>query len=128
MVNFRLDQYFRECADYIEGALSSGGKILVNCRQGVSRSATIAMAFLMIKHHVSAQDAVRMVRAQREISPNDGFLQQLCDLNDQLHQMGHFKVKQEVGQEVQETEVQSKPPEVKEPSEQEVPELPSHIS
>ena len=34
-----------------------------------------------------------MMRAQREICPNDGFLQQLCDLNNKLHAQGHFKVK-----------------------------------
>ena len=49
----------------------------------------------MIKRHMTAQDALRMVRAQREVCPNDGFLQQLCDLNDKLHEQGHFKVKYE---------------------------------
>ena len=49
----------------------------------------------MIKRHITAQDALRMVRAQREVCPNDGFLQQLCDLNDKLHKQGHFNVKYE---------------------------------
>ena len=65
----------------------------MNCRQGVSRSATIALAFLMIKRHMTVQDALRMMRAQREVCPNDGFLQQLCDLNDKLNSRGHFAVK-----------------------------------
>ena len=49
----------------------------------------------MIKRHMTAQDALRMVRAQREVCPNDGFLQQLCDLNDKLHEQGHLNIKYE---------------------------------
>ncbi len=64
---------------------------MVNCVQGVSRSATIVLAFLMLKRHMTAQDAMRKVRENREVSPNDGFLQQLCDLNDKLTDTGHFE-------------------------------------
>jgi hypothetical protein len=60
------------------------GKVMVNCKQGASRSATLVLAFLMIKRHLTVQDAVRTVRAKREIAPNPGFLQQLCDLNEKL--------------------------------------------
>ncbi len=67
------------------------GKVMVNCVQGASRSATIVLAFLMLKCHMTAQDATRKVREHREISPNDGFLQQLCDLNDKLTDSGHFE-------------------------------------
>ena len=67
------------------------GKVMVNCKQGASRSATIVLAFLMIKHHLTVQDAVRTVRAKREIAPNPGFLQQLCDLNEKLKKSGHFE-------------------------------------
>ena len=47
----------------------------------------------MMKRHMTAQDALRMVRTQREVCPNDGFLQQLCDLNDKLYKTGHFNIK-----------------------------------
>lgn len=57
---------------------------MVHCREGISRSATLALAYLMIKKGLKAQEAMRTVRAQREIIPNDGFLQQLCDLNEKL--------------------------------------------
>ena len=36
-------------ADFIEEAISGGGKCLVNCQMGVSRSASCAMSYLMIK-------------------------------------------------------------------------------
>ncbi|XP_064476397.1 dual specificity protein phosphatase 3-like [Ornithodoros turicata] len=84
LMSFRLDPYFEECADFIADGLASGGKVLVHCRQGISRSATLVLAYLMIKRGMTAQEALRVVRARREIIPNDGFLQQLCDLNERL--------------------------------------------
>lgn len=51
---------------------------------GISRSSTLVLAYLMIKRGFSAQEAVRTVRRHREIIPNDGFLQQLCNLNEEL--------------------------------------------
>ncbi|XP_076355040.1 dual specificity protein phosphatase 3-like isoform X2 [Tachypleus tridentatus] len=84
MSSFNLEPYFQEAADFIEKGLDSGGKVLVHCRQGISRSATLVLAFLMIKRHLTAQEAMRTVRSKREIIPNDGFLKQLCLLNDKL--------------------------------------------
>lgn len=42
---------------------------------------------------MTVQEAVRMVSSKREIAPNEGFLQQLCNLNDKLHNSGHFEGK-----------------------------------
>ncbi|CAG2223779.1 DUSP3 [Mytilus edulis] len=89
-MNFDLSIYFEEGANFIEKGLKSGGKVMVNCKQGVSRSATLVLAYLMIKCHMTAQEAVRTVRAKREIDPNEGFLQQICDLNETLKKAGHF--------------------------------------
>ena len=66
------------------------GKVLVHCVQGISRSATLVIAYLMLKHHMTVQNAVRLVRAQREIWPNQGFLQQLCQFDETLRKSGHF--------------------------------------
>lgn len=65
---------------------------MVNCKQGASRSATLVLAYLMIKHHMTAKQAVRIVRAKREIAPNEGFLQQLCDLYVSLKKAGHYNI------------------------------------
>ena len=67
------------------------GKVMVNCKQGASRSATITLAFLMLKRHMTAKEALRMVRSKREVAPNEGFLQQLCDLNERLRKSEHFR-------------------------------------
>ena len=60
------------------------GKVLVHCLVGVSRSATCVLAYLMICRKMSAVDAIRTVRMRRDIHPNDGFLQQLADLDTDL--------------------------------------------
>ncbi|GBM26108.1 Dual specificity protein phosphatase 3 [Araneus ventricosus] len=82
---FRLHPYFEEAAVFIDEALKSGGKVLVHCQAGISRSATLVCAFLMLKHGFTVQEAVKSVRKNRAIIPNDGFLKQLCDLNDKLN-------------------------------------------
>jgi hypothetical protein len=38
----------------------------------------------MMKCGLSVQEAVRTVKEKREICPNQGFLQQLCDLNETI--------------------------------------------
>ncbi|UYV66581.1 DUSP3 [Cordylochernes scorpioides] len=83
-VCFKLDNYFDKAANFIQKALESGGKVLVHCRAGISRSATLVIAFLMIKKGLSVQEALKTVRAKRAIIPNDGFLRQLCELDDRL--------------------------------------------
>jgi len=58
---------------------SSGpGKVLVHCRVGVSRSATLAIAQLMASRRVGFLEAYRGVRSQRPgVLPNIGFASQL---------------------------------------------------
>lgn len=60
------------------------GKILVHCFMGISRSSTIACAYLMLKKKMSAVEAIQTLRQNRAIYPNDGFLQQLADLDNKL--------------------------------------------
>ena len=62
----------------------------MHCVKGVSRSPTLVMAYYMIKRGMTLLEAVRLVRDHREIIPNAGFLQQLCDLNKRLDGEGHF--------------------------------------
>ncbi|XP_045130630.1 dual specificity protein phosphatase 3-like isoform X2 [Portunus trituberculatus] len=79
-----IAQYFESGADFIEEALSGGGKILVHCFMGVSRSSTIACAYLMLKKNMTAIDAIQTLRRNRAICPNEGFLRQLADLDNKL--------------------------------------------
>ena len=67
-------KYFKESIEFIEKA----DKVFVHCLCGVSRSATIVIAYLMWKAHCSYYDAYFFVKSRRPfIDPNDGFVRQL---------------------------------------------------
>lgn len=51
---------------------------------GVSRSATLVLAFLMICEELTLKEAVQVVRQHRDICPNPGFLSQLRHLDMSL--------------------------------------------
>ncbi|GIY79782.1 dual specificity protein phosphatase 3 [Caerostris darwini] len=76
----RIIDCFDQGVNFIDEGVSSGGKVLVHCLMGLSRSTTFVAAYLMIKKKMSAKEALRTIRKQREVRPNDGFLVQLLQL------------------------------------------------
>ncbi|KAL2101478.1 hypothetical protein ACEWY4_003239 [Coilia grayii] len=89
--HFDLSVYFEEGADFIEKALAykdGKGKVYVHCQKGYSRSPTLVVAYLMLRQNMDVRTALAMIRRKREIGPNDGFLRQLCQLNDKLEAEG----------------------------------------
>ena len=75
-------------ADFIQGALAGGGRVLVGCQmvqpvsvifaknvlvvQGVSRSAACALSFLLLHRGLGAREALTQLRRARDVRPNDG--------------------------------------------------------
>ncbi|XP_066040400.1 dual specificity protein phosphatase 16 [Chamaea fasciata] len=81
--------------EFIEKAKASNGHVLVHCLAGISRSATIAIAYIMKRMDMSLDEAYRFVKEKRPtISPNFNFLGQLLDfekkLKNQSGQPGHI--------------------------------------
>ncbi|KAF0886870.1 DUS26 phosphatase, partial [Crocuta crocuta] len=62
------------------------GRILVHCAVGVSRSATLVLAYLMLYHRLTLVEAIKKVKDHRGIIPNRGFLRQLLALDRRLRQ------------------------------------------
>ncbi|XP_031216972.1 dual specificity protein phosphatase 13 [Mastomys coucha] len=87
--DFNISSYFSSAADFIHRALTTpGAKVLVHCVVGVSRYATLVLAYLMLRQQLSLQQAINTVRERRWIFPNRGFLRQLCQLDQQLRGAG----------------------------------------
>jgi len=76
-----LQHQLAPVCDWIERARQDGGKILVHCRVGVSRSATVTIAYVMKHLNISLVDAYLIVRSRRLnvlIQPNMRLLYNLC--------------------------------------------------
>lgn len=62
--------------------------MLVHCAMGLSRSSSLVLAYLMIHQGMALADAIKAVSANRNICPNSGFLEQLRELDMELHCRG----------------------------------------
>ncbi|XP_068611678.1 dual specificity protein phosphatase 16 [Brachionichthys hirsutus] len=71
--------------EFIEKAKASNARVLVHCLAGISRSATIAIAYIMKRMDLSLDEAYRFVKDKRPtISPNFNFLGQLLDFEKKI--------------------------------------------
>ncbi|MCL4132564.1 UNVERIFIED_CONTAM: hypothetical protein GTU68_029318 [Idotea baltica] len=63
---------------YISQVKSRGSKVLVHCKMGISRSASVVIAYAMKAHNLSLEQATQMIREKRTcIKPNQAFTSQL---------------------------------------------------
>ncbi|XP_045113202.1 uncharacterized protein LOC123505656 [Portunus trituberculatus] len=90
MPSFYIRPYLRQAADFIDKALKEGGRVLVHCVCGISRSAALVVAFLMLKRGMNVLTAVSTIKKKRNIYPNQGFMSQLCDLDYELRKTGEL--------------------------------------
>ncbi|XP_008320318.2 dual specificity protein phosphatase 13-like [Cynoglossus semilaevis] len=92
---FDLSPFFYPSADFIHQALTSGGNVFVHCAVGVSRSAALVLAYLMIHQHLTLLSSVRCVQQKRWIFPNRGFLKQLLALDQKQRQESERQTQQQ---------------------------------
>ncbi|KAA0712364.1 Dual specificity protein phosphatase 5 [Triplophysa tibetana] len=80
-----ISSHFQEAIDFIERVKAEGGKVLVHCEAGISRSPTICMAYIMKTQRLRLEQAFDIIRQQRAIiSPNFGFMGQLLQFESEV--------------------------------------------
>uniref|UniRef100_A0AAZ3QKD0 Dual specificity phosphatase 16 n=1 Tax=Oncorhynchus tshawytscha TaxID=74940 RepID=A0AAZ3QKD0_ONCTS len=84
--------------EFIEKAKASNACVLVHCLAGISRSATIAIAYIMTRMDMSLDEAYRFVKEKRPtISPNFNFLGQLLDFEKKIKTPGRSEIRETTG-------------------------------
>eukprot|EP01084_Bolivina_argentea_P068643 124938_1 len=85
-----ITQYLQECIEFINECLQNNGKILIHCVQGVNRSATILIGYLMYSQNMNILEAVELVIKRRgKILDNKSFRQQLVDYAQSINRINN---------------------------------------
>ncbi|EQC39372.1 hypothetical protein SDRG_03574 [Saprolegnia diclina VS20] len=87
-----IHRHFYNVFHFIDAAREANGKVFVHCVKGISRSPTMAIAYLMAREQLGLYPALERVRASRPvIDPNAGFIFQLNEW-DSLRQQARKQV------------------------------------
>jgi len=80
-----LRQFFEEAFEFIDSAKAANTAVLIHCQAGISRSPTIAIAYLMKNYMMPMADAYKFVKTKRSIiSPNLNFMGQLWEFEQSV--------------------------------------------
>ncbi|KAM3865507.1 dual specificity protein phosphatase 18-like [Diretmus argenteus] len=80
-----LKDHFDQVADRIQRTGEHGGRALVHCNAGVSRSASVCIAYLVKHRSMTLLEAYRWVKCCRPMArPNAGFWKQLIRYETEL--------------------------------------------
>jgi dual specificity phosphatase 12 len=78
---------FDSIYNFIEEGRESGA-VLIHCYGGISRSATISIAYLIKKEKIPFEKAFEILKGLKEdINPNEGFINQLKLFDSQVNRV-----------------------------------------
>nr|XP_043617318.1 dual specificity protein phosphatase PHS1 [Erigeron canadensis] len=81
-----ISEIFEAAHQFIDSVEQKGGKVLVHCFEGRSRSATVVLGYLMMRKNYTLLKAWNILRrVHRRAQPNDGFAKVLLELDRKLH-------------------------------------------
>ena len=81
-----LNEWAQKTSDFIEKNINENKPIYVHCSQGISRSTSCILHYLMNKKGMNLKDSFNLVKSKRKVaSPTVGFFQDLIDLDFKLY-------------------------------------------
>jgi protein-tyrosine phosphatase len=70
--------WLREQVDFVDKEIRAGHPVYIHCYAGISRSAMVTAAYLMVHNHWTRDEAMKYLRSKRPIvSPNSAFMELL---------------------------------------------------
>ncbi|XP_060083943.1 uncharacterized protein LOC132563208 [Ylistrum balloti] len=92
----KMIPFFEEAFQFLDKVREANGCVLVHCLAGISRSPTLAIAYVMKHLNMSSDDAYRYVKDKRPtISPNFNFLGQLLEFEKNFRNNEESKPKRD---------------------------------
>lgn len=74
-VRENIESCFYDAIDFFHDAKQSGGRVFVHCVQGISRSTTIILSYMIFMQKTSLDDGLKFIRERRQIAnPNMNFM------------------------------------------------------
>ena len=77
-----INEYFDTAFDFIDSCLDNGttsNAVFVHCQRGISRSATIVMAYAIFHGMTLSEITSIILKSRPQVKPNVGFWKILCD-------------------------------------------------
>ncbi|GBG32054.1 Dual specificity protein phosphatase [Hondaea fermentalgiana] len=73
-----LAKFIPSAAFFIQDCLDNGGRVMVHCRKGISRSVSIVAGYLMYERGANLVEALTLIRRRRKVAdPNVWFVEDL---------------------------------------------------
>ena len=89
-----LRRHFSKVNAFISAARAAGGKTLVHCSAGMSRSVSLALAYLIAAEGMPLIDAFRLIKSKRSIvAPNPSFMRQCAEYEVEQQQQQQQQTK-----------------------------------
>lgn len=80
-IGFDLKSVFDDCLPKIHNAINSKENVLVHCAAGISRSASVIIAYLVKYKKMDMVTAIKTVKdARPSVQPNPSFMKQIANL------------------------------------------------
>lgn len=80
-----IRRYFEEVHQILKSAKRQGKRVYIHCAAGISRSPTLVAAHLMLENNWTRKTAIEYISKRRtQINPNDGFMNQLKILEEEI--------------------------------------------